>query len=303
MANNLAFATKFASELDKVLVHESKTGFLAQNDFGVTFVGAKDVKIPTVSMVGLGDYDRETGFPKGKVTLTNTVYTVEKDRSRTMSIDAVDVGDTGVERLAGQMLGEYVRTQVIPEMDAYVLSKLAGLANTNGQTISSATYPIDTKPYEALMALERKIANAGYDGEKVCFMTYDNLNKLSLSTELSKMINIGEFKQGEVDLKVKKLNDIVLIGVPDTRMKTAYTFNAGATETAGGFTAASAAKEIQMLMMPKKAASIVKKHEAIRTFAPNENQEADAYKFDYRLHYDVFVKKSMEGTVWAMIEA
>lgn len=301
MANSLAFATKFASELDKILEQSSKTGFMTQNDFGVTFIDAKTVKIPSMSLVGLGDYS--DGFPKGDITVTNTAYTVSKDRGRTFSIDAVDAGDTGIERLSGKVLSEYVRTEVIPEMDAYVLSGLAGIASTASQTIAPSKYPIATKPYEALITLAGKIEDAGFDGEKVCFMTYDNLNKLALSSEITKMIDIGDFKNGEVSYKVKKLGDIVLIGVPANRMKTAYTFDAGETSSAGGFSATTAAKEIQLLMVPKTAVSIVKKHEAIRTFAPSENQDADAWKFDYRLHYDFFVKESMKKTVWAMIEA
>ena len=52
-------------------------------------------------------------------------------------------------------------------------------------------------------------------------------------------------------------------------------------------------------MLPKRAASLVKKSERIRTFSPEQNQKADAYLFQYRLYYDLFVKKSMAGTVYA----
>lgn len=301
MANTLAFATKFASELDKVLEQESKTGFMAQNDFGVTFIDARTVKIPSMSLIGLGDYS--DGFPNGDITVSNEAYTVSKDRGRSFQLDAVDNGDTGIERLSGQVLSEFVRTKVIPEMDAYVLSGLAGIAKTASQTIAPATFPIAEKPYEAILELSTKIDDAGYDGEKVCFMTYDNLNKLALSDKISKMIDVGSFKNGEVECRVKKIGDIVLIGVPSSRMKSAYTFKPGETSTEGGFTPTGEAKDIQLLMMPKKAVSLVKKHEAIRTFAPENNLDADAYKFDYRLHYDFFVKASMKPTIWAMISA
>lgn len=43
--------------------------------------------------------------------------------------------------LAGQVLGEFVRTRVVPEMDAYCLSKLAGLAVTNKQTVTGTPRP------------------------------------------------------------------------------------------------------------------------------------------------------------------
>lgn len=43
----------------------------------------------------------------------------------------------------------------------------------------------------------------------------------------------------------------------------------------------------------------MKKTEKIRIFEPDRNLNMDAYKLDYRLYYDAFIKKSMEGTVFA----
>lgn len=298
--NELSFAEKFGAELDKVLVTESKTSFMAQNDLGISFTGAKTIKIPTMELVGLGDYDVDTGYPTGKVTLTHKPETLTKDRGRAFGIDAVEAGDTGVEKLAGSMLGEFVRTKVAPEVDAYVLSKLAGLANTNSQTLDTATYPIDTKPYEALVKMKSAIAENGYDGELVCFMPYEVLDNFTLSDKISKIITVSSFSAGEVKIEVKKINDVYLVGVPSSRMKSAYVFEKGSTKEKGGFTPAEDAKNIQMLMLPKSAACLVKKHEAIKSFEPGSYPGKDAYEFNYRLHYDVFVKGSMLPTIWAM---
>ena len=71
-------------------------------------------------------------------------------------------------------------------------------------------------------------------------------------------------------------------------MKTQYESDT----TNGGLKPASGAQNIGMLIMPKKGAHLVKKSEKIRVFEPDTNQDADAYKFDYRVYYDVFVKKS-----------
>ena len=87
-------------------------------------------------------------------------------------------------------------------------------------------------------------------------------------------------------------------------MKTAYTFYDGVTnadsvdQTVGGFVPATSAKKIGILVLPRRAASLVKKSERIRTFTPEQNQKADAYLFQYRIYYDLFVKKSLTGTVY-----
>lgn len=61
------------------------------------------------------------------------------------------------------------------------------------------------------------------------------------------------------------------------------------------------AREVYMLVCPKSGAHLVKKTEQMRIFTPEQNLDADAYKFDYRIYYDVFVKKSGLDAIWAWI--
>ena len=53
--------------------------------------------------------------------------------------------------------------------------------------------------------------------------------------------------------------------------------------------------------MPKNGASLIRKTEKVRTFTPDQNQAADAYKFDYRLYYDLLMKKSQQESVCAYL--
>ena len=284
--NTLAFATKFASELDKMIVQKSVTGFMADNVLRAKFVGAKSVIIPDIDFVGLADYDRDSGFSKGKMTVAHTTYTLSQDRARSLQIDREDMDETGVANLAGQIMGEYIRTKVVPEMDAYTLSKLAQIAIDK-----SNTKDIDdiTKVYALFNELANSIyAKAGYDSELVAFVDPVVYAAFMNSTELQRMITVSDFKQGEINLKVKSINGITLIPTAADRMKSEYTDD----EENGGIKPTEGAKSVGMLIVPKKAAHLVKKSEKIRVFEPDTNQDADAYKFDYRLYYDVFVKKS-----------
>lgn len=301
--NALTFAEKFATELDKLLEVSSKTGIFAQNTFGVEFIDARTVKLPRTDFVGLGDYSIDNGFPKGKVSVVRDAYTIQQDRGRTFVIDAVDIGDIGIAKYSGKVLSEFVRTKVVPEVDAYTVSKLGAIASTNNQTITTTDYPIASKPLEAILTLQSKIRNAGYDGEIIVYMPESLTLKLKLSPEVSRVINVDKFSNGgTVNFNVLRIEDVVIIPVPDNRMKTSYDFDAGSTTTAGGFAPKADAGTIQMLAVAKTAPSLIKKHQTMRIFSPEQNQDADAYKFDYRLHYDLLVKKSMQGTVWAMID-
>lgn len=298
--NSIAYASKYAAELDKMIVQKAVTGFFADNIMKAQFVGAHTVLIPDIDFVGLGDYDRDSGFPQGKTAITNTSYTLSKDRGRELQIDRMDMDESGIANLAGQVLQEYVRTEVVPEMDAYNLSKLAGVATTKSHTV---TYAASTVLTQLITLINNIQAQTGFTEELVAFLDPSAYAALMTASEISKQIIVSDFKQGDINLKVKKLNDVALIPVAADRMKTAYTFNAGATATTGGFSAASNAQTIHMLVMPKNGASLVKKTEKLRIFTPDQNQDADAYLFQYRLYYDIFVKKSGLDHIYAALSA
>ena len=293
--NSIENTTRYTAELDKMFAQKSATGFFADNTLATKFVGAKTVIIPDVNFQGLANYDRDSGFSRGAITVSNASYTMEMDRARSLQIDREDMDETGIANLAGQILGEYVRTKVVPECDAYVISKLAKIAETRANTVNANC----ENPYETLIDLINKVQSAvGFDEELVAFIDNNVFALLQNSTEIAKTITVSDFKQGDVNLKVKSINGVTLIPVVSERMKTAYTFRNNA---AGGFVPADDAKSIYMMVCPKKGAHLVKKTENMRIFTPEQNVDADAYKFDYRIYYDVFVPKSGLDSIWACV--
>lgn len=293
--NSIENATRYSSELDKMFQQKSAVGFFADNALATKFVGAKTVIIPDIDFQGLADYDRDTGFSRGAITVSNSSYTMAMDRARSLQIDREDMSESGIANLAGKILGEYVRTKVVPECDAYVLSKLSGLALSRSNTIEGDP----AKPFEALCRLINEVQSVvGYDEELVAFVDSYMFAALQNSSEISKMITVTDFKQGDVDLKVKSINGVAIIPVVSERMKTAYDFNSNGI---GGFTPAAKTRETYMLVCPKSGAHLVKKTEKMRIFTPEQNIDADAYKFDYRIYYDVFVNKSGLDAIWSWV--
>lgn len=294
--NNIS--VKMTDVLDKAVVEKPVTGFLADNTLRGKFVGAKTVMIPEMNVSGLGNYDRDTGFVSGTVSVSATPFTLAMDRGRSFQLDREDHDESGVADLAGQILGEFVRTQVVPEVDAYVLSKLAGYAVTKNQTVTG------TPATEALKMLQKSIAAAqnaiGYDEELVAFVDGTMWQALQSSSDLSRMLVTSDFRKGELNTRVNSYNGVAILPVPDSRMKTAYTFNDGTTEGQedGGFAPTDSAKSIGLLLIPRRAASLIKKTEQVRCFDPAHNLQADAWKMDYRLYYDVVLKNSLAKGIY-----
>ena len=293
--NNIAFATKFATELDKLLVQKSQAAILEDKGMAAKFVGAHEVKLPVIGFAGLGDYDKDTGFAKGAVSVTQQVFTLEKDRARSFSIDREDMDETGIANLAASVMSEFVRTKVAPEVDAYTFSTIATKANGAGQTVALGEGETLAKNVYGLIANAiGKVNDAtGFTGEDIVLYVNPTVYAALMATpEIHRHLRVDEFKHGEISTKVQKIDNAAIIPVSDNRMKTAYNFGNDGFEVAGG------AESVGIIAMPRNAAMLVKKTEKIRTFSPDVNQTADAYKFDYRLYYDVLVKDSMKGTIY-----
>ena len=297
--NNIRYNETLSTELDQAVVERTATGFMADNTLKTKFVGTKTVMIPEMGLQGLADYDRDTGYVQGAVTVSARPFTLQMDRGRSFQIDREDADESGIPELAGKIVGEFVRAHVIPELDAYVLSKLAGVANLANQAVTGTPA---TEAYKMLTEAIRKVQEeVGYDEELVAFVDGTFNAALQATPEINRQLVINDFKKGALTTKVKSLNDVAILPVPSSRMKTAYTFNDGETggQEDGGFTPTEAAKSIGLLVLPKKAASLIKKTEKIRIFDPDHNLKADAWKIDYRIYYDVVVKNSYSKSVCA----
>ncbi len=296
--NTLEYRSELTNELDKALVQKSVVAAFLDNSFGSKFVGARNVLIPDISFAGLGDYDRETGFPEGAVNVEHQTYTLSQERARRFAIDRMDMDEIGIAGLAGQVMGEFQRTKVAPEVDAYGLSKLGGIAVDKLHTVSGT---MATECVKILSALIKGVQDVvGYDEELIAIVNSDFNAALMSTPELTRRLEISDFKKGEINTRVRKLDNCAIIPAPNSRMMQNYNFKDGISEgqTEGGFESVSSIA-FGAIVLPKKAAKLVKKLEKVRIFDPDKNINKDAYQFDFRLYYDLLVKKSELDAIWA----
>lgn len=295
--NTLEYATLFQQELDRQVVAKAVTGFMEGNASLVSYQGGKTVKVPKLSMDGLGDYDRDAGFKKGSANLAFESFIMGQDRATSFSLDAQDVNETNFVATASNLMGEFQRTKVIPEVDAYRISKIASLAIAKGGNCVSGGYTpvktdILTKIREDISAVQDVI---GVGTPLLVMMSIATLNVLENSTEITKQLQVGAccMKDGtmttgsNIDLEVTMLDKCPIIEVPSALMKTAYVFADGATEF--GFTPAETAKNINWIIMAQNTAIAVCKTDTMRIFDPETNQDANAWKLDYRKYHDLFI--------------
>ena len=292
--NTLQYSQQFQTVLDAQMLASATSAFMEANAGQVKYDGGDTVHIPEISMQGLAKYDRDEGFNQGSVTLKFNPYKMTQDRGRTFQLDSMDVNETNFVATAGTVMGEFQRTQVIPEIDSYRYSKIAALATSENKVTTGFTPAVAT----ILEKLEAEITDiqdvVGEDEGLIVVMSTKLRTILNNADKFNRYLNVAEFKNGSINTTVKSFNDIPILGVPSARMKTAYVFNDGKTanQQAGGFKADTGAKDINWIIMPQRAPIAVSKTDKVRVFTPDVNQKADAWKIDYRKYHDLWIPKN-----------
>lgn len=292
--NTLQYSQQFQTVLDAQMLASATSAFMEANAGQVKYDGGDTVHIPEISMQGLAKYDRDEGFNQGSVTLKFNPYKMTQDRGRTFQLDSMDVNETNFVATAGTVMGEFQRTQVIPEIDSYRYSKIAALATAENKVTTGFTPAVAT----ILEKLEAEITEiqdvVGEDEGLIVVMSTKLRTILNNADKFNRYLNVAEFKNGSINTTVKSFNDIPILGVPSARMKTAYVFNDGKTanQQAGGFKADTTAKDINWIIMPQRAPIAVSKTDKVRVFTPDINQKADAWKIDYRKYHDLWIPKN-----------
>lgn len=304
--NTLATATNFQKALDVLAVREAVTGWMEANAGQVKYTGGAEVKIPKMSVQGLGDYDRDNGYLMGSATLEYETKKMTQDRGRKFQLDSMDVDETNFVTTASSVMGEFQRTKVIPEIDAYRLSKIATEAiNANVTGMVQYGYTPGAANTSALRKVKEGIAairDLGYDGPLVVHATDSFI--LELELELANKISTVNFKKGGIITKVPAVDEVPIIPTPANRLVTAIKLNDGKTsgQETGGFEKGATAKDINFEIMPLKTPVAISKQDKMRIFDPNTNQKADAWAMDYRRFHDLWILENKVNSIYVSIK-
>lgn len=268
MPNNIALFKQYVPLLDEVYKMASLT---AELDGAMELVqqgaNANELIIPMLDMQGLGDYSRNDGYVNGDVTLTNETVKCNFDRGRMFTVDAMDNIETAGLAF-GRLSAEFIRTKVVPELDAF---RFATYAGTDGiSTVAAA----DLTTGEAVV----KAISAAYDK-----MTEDEVPQenriLYITPTLYGMIrDLDTTKSREILAKFASIKE-----VPQSRFYTAIAQLSGKSgEAAGGYKKAEGAVNINFMIIHKPAVIQFEKHVAPKVITPEQNQDSDGWKFGYR---------------------
>ena len=282
MANTIALAKKYVPKLDEGFQRASLTVDM-ESDAMLARDGANtnEIVIPKISMDGLADYNRNSGYVNGDVSLTWETVKFNYERGRMFTIDNMD-NEESMDLAFGRLAGEFIRTKVVPELDAFRFATLAGVSGI-GKVSTGTTLADGAAVIAAVRAATNKM-----DEDEV--PTENRL--LYITPTLYGMVqDMDSTKSKEVLGRFKKI-----IQVPQSRFYTAIDLKDGTSsgEEKGGYTKAEAAKDINFLAVEKSAVLQFTKHAVPKIITPEQNQNADAWKYGYRNYglIDVYENKT-----------
>ena len=280
MANTIALAKNYTSILDEVYCNASVTADLTSDNTMVRAgANANEIIYPQISVSGLGDYSRNSGYTDGSVNLEWITSKFNYDRGTKISVDVMDNEES--RDIAFTMAGsELMRTKVAPEADAFVFATLAGTAGISKAT--PATYADATEFLNALIVAKNKMDEDEVPEEgRILYATPTLMNGvMALDTTKSREI-LNSFT-------VKKK-------VPQSRFYTAIDLLDGKSpsEEAGHYKKATEGKDINFMIVHKPAVIKFDKHTVSDIIPASANPSADADIAKYRKYgiVDVYQNK------------
>ena len=283
MPNAITLFKKCLPLLDEVYKNNSCTAPLdSPASIAREGANANEILIPKLSMQGLGDYDRTNskGYKDGTVTMEFETKKFNYDRGRKFSVDAMDNEETAGLAF-GQLSAEFMRAQVVPELDAFRFSKMAELAKTKKEE--------DIQDGAALITAITAGVNALDEGE----VPMDGRFLFVTPTLKTLIDNLDTTKSRQI------LDGLTIVKVPQSRFYTTIDLKTGGSgEETGGYTKDPSGKDLNFVLVHPSALIQFEKHVVPKIITPEQNQDSDAWIFAFRAYGLSEVYDNKKGSIY-----
>lgn len=305
MANSIDKIQKYLLKaVDTVYIEESVTEDLLRDEHYVDldFTGTATVRVYSTATSGLYDYSRVNegptgnnyvhkqgtsgdGYHKGNVQGKWEVFTLAYDRGIQFQIDAATNEETGGLPIATTFT-EFLRTAVVPETDAVRFSRIAEKcsASLGNRVTESPTASNILSLFNAGFAWlkQRGVPSTN----QVIYVNPDIMTLIRNSDKLVKYLTQEDYKRGDNTFTLEKFEGRRIIEVTSDRFFTDVQVGDN------GFYPSASSKAINYLICDKKAVVPVVKIYKSKIWSPDQVQDFDGYKVNFRLQHDCFVPKN-----------
>ena len=232
----LNYATEYSRALSQAFPYVLNYGALyaTPNNNRYRWVNAKTIEIPSISTTGRVNANRDS------IAVAQRNYdnawepkTLRNERKWSTLVHPMDIIQTNMVTTIQNITQVFNEEQKFPEMDAYTISKIyadwlttidpvtgqARVADTTTLTVSNILNVFDAMMLK--MDNERVPANG-----RILYVTHEVNNIIKNADKVSRSIDVTSGPNA-VDRRVNRLDEVQIIPVPATLMKTLYSFTSG----------------------------------------------------------------------------
>lgn len=295
---NMNYAAQYAQELANAYPYLSYFGDLWNGSESARFrpLSGKVVYIPSMTVTGAkaANRDQITGVFDRNFDISWQAAELSMDREWDTLVDPLDIMETNEVATIANVTKTFNELQKVPEMDAYMASKLAtvALGTTGGASTTALTSANILEEWDKGVEY---MTNARVNRDRVrCAMTPAAFKLLKEAAGLTRFVDVTAGIQA-VDRNVAKLDGIQITEVPADLMKTKFTFTTG-------FVAANDAQQINFILFDPMAIAAPIVYDQSMISAPTA-QTKGKYLYYERYYYDVFVLNNRKAGVYASVVA
>lgn len=288
------YATEYSRALAQEFPYVLNFGALyaTPNNGRYRWVNAKTIEIPSISTTGRVNADRDT------VALAQRNYenawetkTLTNQRKWSTLVHPMDIDQSNLVASIQNITQAFNEFQKFPEMDAYLISRLYALWTTDvegdashdayvGKEADTTVLTVNNvlSVFDQLM-LNMDNARVPANG-RILYVTHEVKSLLKNAEKISRSIDVTS-NNHVIDRVVDRLDEVEVIGVPATLMKTAYKFDKG-------WEPGATASQINMFLVHPVAVITPVSYAFARLDAPSAMSEGK-YTYYEESFEDVFI--------------
>lgn len=308
----------YAKQLLISFAQNSKVAIFNDPTNQILTIKGKETAIREVTTAGAGDYTGSWGDGAGEAEVDYKNYWAPYDRGFSASVDTLKEAASFMEGAKPSLVGvaqEFNKEQLAPEIDSVILARFANQAGIK-KVVTDSGFAVDKNNILATLTnIQAAISNAGYDGDIVVYL--DSTTNAALTQALvgsniianeeiiTRQMTKDEVAEGfgalEITLKVRRIDNLLIIPVPDKRMANKYLMlnKIDPGQEAGGvlpYKNLSTFAQNRILAIPLEAAYANIRHIVTNLFVP-AGISADEYTEDIALANEkLFGVLSLENT-------
>lgn len=257
----------------------------------------KTIYIPRLSTTGRVNADRDAIATAAR-NYDNSweVKTLDHERQWSTLVHPKDIDQTNATASIANITRTFNEFQKFPEMDAYCISQLYKLwtstdPNDSAKTamIADTTALTSSNILSVFDSLMLKMDNARVPANgRILYVTHEVKAMLKEAAGLTRNFDV-QSGGNSINRTVSRIEEVEVIGVPATLMKTAYTFTTG-------WAVADGAKQIYMFLVHPSAVITPVSYEQVNLDAPTALTGGKYFYYE-ESHEDVFILNKQQDAL------